>query len=321
MKYQNWIGHVSDRGESLVCLSEIQQKMADSDLIGLSTIPNLMGSVNRAADHNSNRIMMRRLISAGLILTTAGCRPAESKPLPVDFDIGLSRSIPRMSSVDDTTFFRPVGLAIHRNFLAVLDESGPTIRIITPDGELERVVAGKGDGPGELRDPRDISVASDGRIAVSDARSLRLSVFSRDGDLLESIPLGDGKVGSIVFDSQGNLHVDRRGSVKPSGRLDAATVEVLGPSRSIVRRYGAYRPLDDPIGEALENESRLAAAKPDGVWKLSPYRGLLERIDSLGKTIVTVRLTVPEGYMLDGPYTEMENGNPYIRSIIRQPIA
>lgn len=73
-----------------------------------------------------------------------------------------------------------LALSLGRGRLAVADRDEPHVRVFHLDGHGLTVLGPDGDGPGEIRAPLEVSVASDGTV-VLDMRRLRLAVLADDG--------------------------------------------------------------------------------------------------------------------------------------------
>lgn len=74
--------------------------------------------------------------------------------------------------------------------IAVLDREAADVRQFSPDGSFLRRISRRGSGPGEISG--DLTVAmvgiGDGRLLLPDAINQTVSIFGRDGGLLESHP-------------------------------------------------------------------------------------------------------------------------------------
>ncbi len=73
------------------------------------------------------------------------------------------------------------GVAFDRDgSLFILDNDAGHVVVVGPGGEFVRTISNKGEGPGELNQPRGLAVLGDGRIAVNDM-GRGIQVFSPDG--------------------------------------------------------------------------------------------------------------------------------------------
>jgi hypothetical protein len=79
-----------------------------------------------------------------------------------------------------------VGVAAHGDRIYVLDEQVPVLRAYDFHGRHVRDIGRKGDGPGEFRNPAGVGVSCDGLIFVHDGSQGRISVFTADGEFVET---------------------------------------------------------------------------------------------------------------------------------------
>ena len=80
----------------------------------------------------------------------------------------------------------------------------------TPDGRFVNRFGGRGDKPGQLHAPQSIAVDNQGRVYVSDFKSVQ--VFDKDGryiDAFKPAPIAFG----MVFDDKNELHIAARSQV------------------------------------------------------------------------------------------------------------
>ena len=74
-----------------------------------------------------------------------------------------------------------------------MDQRPIGLREYAPDGTFIRMVGGEGEGPGEFKQPDGgLAVLSDGRVAVRDPGNSRLSLFSPEGEFLDSWQIRGG---------------------------------------------------------------------------------------------------------------------------------
>lgn len=80
------------------------------------------------------------------------------------------------------TFGRLNAFAVHSdNTVAVFDESGPALRIFDADGVFLRSLGRKGAGPGEYTRANGIAFLPDGRLALWDPPTSRVTIYGPDG--------------------------------------------------------------------------------------------------------------------------------------------
>lgn len=133
--------------------------------------------------------------SAGVSIVTS---LAPDLPLLLTSDILLSLG---GKDTDEESFYR-VGSSIvgtdGRGNIHVLDRPAYRIQVFDSAGRHLRTLGREGDGPGELRRPWVLTVASDGRVAVVDMGKRSLMQWGPDGELLEGPRMPDGYFGGEV---------------------------------------------------------------------------------------------------------------------------
>jgi len=229
-------------------------------------------------------------------------------------------SVPGTNAAADTVLLMPSTVAAARGVLAVADAATPDVRLLRQDGALLLRLGRKGQGPGEFLEVRGVALAPDGRIAATDPRNRRVSVFAPDGALRLEIPLHAGRLGEPAFDARGRLHIDRSGPVRPGQPAGGPTVGVHSPDGPFLFGYGDYRPSTDPFADAFENEARFAPDPEGGMWLLYAYRGTATLYRD-GKPVREIRAPPPRGRPVSGPYTEPVPGYPGAVAIVRMPAA
>lgn len=90
---------------------------------------------------------------------------------------------------DETTSFGFVhSLAVNDSLqVYVFEGTTPQLRHYDANGALLRVIGGKGSGPGEYQRSNGVTVLRNGRVALWDAGSSRINIYSADGEYLEQI--------------------------------------------------------------------------------------------------------------------------------------
>jgi hypothetical protein len=83
-------------------------------------------------------------------------------------------------------------LATDGDEIFVLDQQVPAIRVYDAAGRHLRDIGKDGEGPGEFRRPESMVLGADGRIFVRDPRTGRITIFSRQGAAVGSIPVRSG---------------------------------------------------------------------------------------------------------------------------------
>ncbi len=95
----------------------------------------------------------------------------------------------RLTQVRDARFVDDGGVVL-------LDPSDGGVGFYSPDGSLRRMNSGRGDGPGEFRNPRSVSLDGEGDVHVWDSQLRRFSKLRPDGTFLSSsVVAGRGTLG------------------------------------------------------------------------------------------------------------------------------
>lgn len=81
----------------------------------------------------------------------------------------------------------PMGLALYKDELVVVDAANCQIQIWSKDGKVLKTFAGKGEELGKLQGPTNLAVTSDGRIIVADTVGSSVFIFNHEGGLVGSI--------------------------------------------------------------------------------------------------------------------------------------
>ena len=153
-----------------------------------------------------------RLLTVALAAITAACGPGEAGPSrPIVGDsagVVIVTSDPLNSdercTVGDEPFFA-VGDALgderyefyslrgmarlSDGSVAVIDRRDQRVRIFSDGGEFVRSMGGRGEGPGEFRNPWFMWALPGDTLWVGDYRPQRFNVFSRDGEFIRLITL------------------------------------------------------------------------------------------------------------------------------------
>ncbi len=93
---------------------------------------------------------------------------------------------------DAYMFGNIAGVAATDEYIYVLDRGVPALRVYDRQGRYVRDIGEEGDGPGEFRRPDALLVAPDGRLFVRSMGQGRITVFTADGEFVETRPLEGG---------------------------------------------------------------------------------------------------------------------------------
>jgi len=147
----------------------------------------------------------------------------------------------------------------------VLDQLEKHVRVFSSDGELERVIGGPGDGPGELgRFPSFLAVLPGDTLIVYDTPR-RVNRYLSDGTVLEALPVDvqEGMPLAWSASPSGEVALQLRSMVGPQGA--GANVDPL----DAIVHYGGTRLLGDTLLRIPRGESRVGYApvySQEPVW-------------------------------------------------------
>ena len=152
--------------------------------------------------------------------------------------------------------------------LFILDEQAGHVVVLDRAGAHLRTISRQGEGPGELTEPRSMTLLADGRLAIFDASRRGIQYFTQEGEYLESAPfdieqgmpasvrswLPDG---SILTDSERRMTGRADGAFSITVGSIGAELErpiiQYGPDGGRAVRYTAWDP-PPPTGEGASTE-------------------------------------------------------------------
>jgi hypothetical protein len=281
----------------------------------------------RAARPATSHIIRVSLIAAIVLPLALGCdRDAASDPLAGStlphFTISEQ---PTVTLADDGTpeklFSSVSARRLPSGELVVGDQGSTTIRIFARDGRLQRTLARRGNGPGELPGPFALSANADTILAFGQAPTSPPNVHmfaagtgfvSRMRPMTDSIPL----LTALGRLNTGQLLVQRGGAFKPLARLpdpgtlwaDSMTYGLFSSTgnathgtvtwlRPVVRQWlFAYPRRTGPLPTGLATytlgPTTTVLASGDRVWLIDGESGQLLAVDGTGRELVSTRLSV-----------------------------
>ncbi len=189
--------------------------------------------------------------SAGVALVTISGRPSDLPEWP------LSASLAVLSG-DAEPFLGSVGQVrfLSDGRFLVEDSQAELLYLVEADARSFLLVGDQGEGPGEFRDVTTLTVARGDTAFVFDRRLLRVSSLSPDGELIATVPVGEGLAGAtraedawatdsdhLVFHAAGPMDTLGAGAAWKDQR-EALLFSLDGrgrPRSSPVRFTGGYR--------------------------------------------------------------------------------
>jgi hypothetical protein len=199
------------------------------------------------------------------------------------YKIESTLSIGGPNAAEEAQFYERAGRtevgADAKGNIYVLDSGGPRVQVFDPQGRFVRSLGKKGEGPGEMKMPAVLAVASDGRFAIFDMGLQRISVYDQNGKLLRD-QLTPGPVQDLLWDDRGRLVVAMR---SPDGDATEA-FDASGKSVWVYRPKGAApAPGGRRIVLEIGNEtvgSRLALASNGDVFSGSRDSYEVQRLEN-----------------------------------------
>jgi hypothetical protein len=138
------------------------------------------------------RFALKKILLVSLILSLAACGAGERDqahlPMEADRTLTVADTIGVEMGEDAYTFgaIQKLSYDAEGNIL-VLDIAMCRLQVYDGTGVWLRTIGGPGDGPGEMGYPSDMTVLSDGRIAVNDPMRSGILIYSPEGEYLDVI--------------------------------------------------------------------------------------------------------------------------------------
>ena len=150
--------------------------------------------MNRQVPHFARLISLAMLITLPSIRATAEVEHVRNtEPAHPPRTVQLEESW-RVGGDDGELLFGAIVEAISDpdGNVYLLDHHLKQVEVIAPDGEHLRTLSREGDGPGEIRNPRDMVYLPDGRIGLAELFPSKLITLTREGVPRATINLGTG---------------------------------------------------------------------------------------------------------------------------------
>lgn len=186
--------------------------------------------------------------------------------------------------------------------LALADAAAGQVWLLSPDGGPPAALGQPGSGPGQLRQPRGVTLYGD-TIAVLNAGNQRIELYAADG-----APLGAREVSPELLTSPLELLPNGQLLTTTLGR-DSSLARVIGVEGTILRQYGtvlASSPDDlspsalqatirgGEVPEVFRNVVLPIAAPGGGIWLVLHTEGRLQRFSEDGNLAAEAALPPEE---------------------------
>ncbi len=171
-------------------------------------------------------------------------------------------------AIDSTiTFGRVNGFAVHAdNTIAVFDPSAPTLRLFDANGQYVRTLGRKGSGPGEYEHANGLAFLSDGRLAIWDAPTSRITLFRQTGEVdgAWQPPVNGWQLSDALSPVEGHALMIRAAIIDTARKDNPGPPEMRGAyfmydtTGHIVDTMIVPKPKVEPAMLVLQNETRIS---------------------------------------------------------------
>jgi len=139
----------------------------------------------------------------------------------------------------------PVDLAIYGDELIVADITGAEVEVWGLDGKFRRLLARKGQGPGELQMPTNVTVSPSGQIYVADTVASIINVYDIRGHYLRSVGAPGDRPG--FFARPKGIAIDPKGIVYTTD-AQWEMVQIFDPAGRLLLYFGGASPKPEGMG-------------------------------------------------------------------------
>jgi DNA-binding beta-propeller fold protein YncE/tetratricopeptide (TPR) repeat protein len=178
---------------------------------------------------------------------------------------------------------RPVAAASSGDRLYVLDGRVSSLFLYDADGKPLKTVGTEGEKPGQLSEPRGVTVGPDGRVYVADTGNNRVEIFDHEGNFLTAF----GEKGSEA----GHLSSPQSVAVGADGRIYVADtgndrVQVFTEEGILLYQLGSA----GKLAGQLRSPSRVAVDPSDDVYVLDRGNDRIQKFDPSAKPVLSIPL-------------------------------
>lgn len=254
-------------------------------------------------------VVKRPWVTVVLLLATlgAGCESSDGEPGTWTVSSEPSVEIGRVTG-EDAYLFESIQSArfLPDGRIAVADAGPPAVRVYGTDGRFRVEMGGEGEGPGQLLDIKGMWLTPEGDIGVWDPGNLRLTTFTAEGELEETVPVTPGEAMAagnleVFFGTLGNgdvLLASLAFGGRPGGqqvRPDPWTLGRFGPDGQLVGTMGRVRGMRRRGGHPVPTTPVPAVAVlGDTIYVADGYPAAIEVRDGASDSVRTIGLPTVE---------------------------
>ncbi len=245
------------------------------------------------------------LSPAGVVLGKAGHAPGHSG----DDEHGKKDKDHDDEDAAGLSFKTPQGLALDAaDNLYVADRDLNRVVKLTPDGQVLLLQFGKrdgqgrpkpGSGPGELRQPFDVAVDTNGDVYVADSGNRRIQVFDASGSFLREfgpgVLLSTSEVRGIALTTEGLWVSDK----------EQERIFLFSRTGALIKSIGDS---DSAVGE-ISRMRGLASDRLGALYVVEPNRDRTQKFDPHGK-----------GLLAFGSKAGLSQADKHAKRYLTQPI-
>ena len=181
--------------------------------------------------------------------------------------------------------------------LLVADRQAGKVQRFDPNGRLVSSFGQRGDQPGDLKDPRAISVAADGTTFVLDAAQNLVNSFSANGQFISRVSFHGYFPSGMALGQDGSLFV------ADTGQNRALKIAPNGEPITVFGQTGGDN-------QRVEQPTDIALDRSGGIFIADPVRG---RVVSFNPALTFIReWVIPRAGTVNGPHLAITSSAVYV---------
>jgi DNA-binding beta-propeller fold protein YncE len=206
---------------------------------------------------------------------------------------------------------RPTGIAVDspRQRVYVVDTGNHRVAVFGFDGQLLRIIGGRGGGQGKFNFPLDVDVDADGTVYILDSMNALVQEFDPEGNFL----LQFGERGT----AQGSFQLPKALAVSPSGHVYVTdgqknSLLVFDRAGQLLLTLGGHFLLDGksvapggfnmPHGIAIDDD--------ESIWVVDSLNKLVHRFQYLNAAYLTKNPIMPDEVVIPPEWIFLKEINP-----------